>query len=134
MVYLKITIASGIIALSIPVSIISAFIGEPWEHAPVLEIYYFLFCFLRNTAIFLILLKVKTGLLFAAVYSVFAAVNLLFAVIYRGIESLTDIWNETVISPWRGFWNTVITGMVLYLIWIILLVIKNDKCFVKKDL
>ncbi len=133
-VYLKIAIASLIIALSIPISIISAFIGEPWEHSSIIEIYYLFFCFIRNISVYMILLKVKTCLLFAAVYSVFVAVNLLFAVILSDVKCLTDIWNGVSISLWRGFWNTIITGMVLYILWIILLVVNEDKYFNNKDL
>jgi hypothetical protein len=134
MIYLKITIASVIIALSIPISIISAFLGEPWDHPGVVEVYYLFFCFFRNITIYMILLKIKTGLLLASIYSVFVAINLFFAIVYGKIEKMRDIWNETVISPWRGFWNTVITGMVLYLIWIILLVINEYNYFNNKEL
>ena len=131
--YIKIATASAIIAISIPLAILVTIVSEPWDYPPVLEVYYLIFCFFRNLSLILMLLKIKTGLLFASIYSVFVAINLFFAILYGEIKSMTDIWNDSNISIWEGFLTTFFTAVVLYVIWIILIVI-NDSNFNTKDL
>ena len=133
MIYVKIATASAIIAISIPLAILVAIVSEPWDYPAVLDVYYLSFCFSRNLSLILILVKIKTGLLLTSIYSVFVAINLFFAIFYGGIEMI-DIWNDSrVISTWEGFLTTIITGLILYVIWISLLVI-NDNNFYTKDL
>ena len=133
MIYIKITTASAIIAISIPLAILVAIVSEPWDYPAVLDVYYLSFCFSRNLSLILILVKIKTGLLFASIYSVFVAINLFFAIFNGEIKSMTDIWNDSSISIWEGFLTAVLTAVVLYVIWISLLVI-NDSNFNTKDL
>ena len=133
MIYIKIATASAIIAISIPLAMLVAIVTEPWDYPAVIEVYYLSFCFFRNIAIILMLLKIKTGLLLTSIYSVFVAINLFFVIFYGEIKSMTDIWNDSrVISIWEGFLTTFSTAVVLYSVWIILTVI-NDSNFNTKD-
>jgi len=132
MIYVKITTASAIIAISIPLAMLVAIVTEPWDYPPVLEVYYLIFCFFRNLSLILIFARIKTGLLLTSIYSVFVSINLFFVIFNGEIKSMTDIWNDSNISIWEGFLTTFITAILMYVIWISLLVI-NENNFYKKD-
>ena len=135
MLYLKIANSAVIIVWMLLFSGLSAMLGHPWEQPEVLEAFYLLFCGFRNISLILLLSRIKIILLFAAIYSVFVSVNLFLSILYGDLRFLTDRWNNyQVITLQSAFVNSAVTGVILYVIWIILTVIKEDKYLNNRDL